>query len=197
MAFPIDPNVFRLRLIWTNGSSISDTNNVIYMNDLTNARSAVQCAEDFNTAANANPDCWGLISGNYDCFTIEAQPMDGATAPVAVTLPHTMSGQAGGEDLPGNACVVTLQTLGIGRRRRGRMFLGPVTEGQVSFGTLNPTTVAAVQADFDTLLTALIADDLQPVVASQVGSGLFTAVEHYRVNGYVATQRQRLVRLRG
>src|SRR6185312_5691927 len=99
--------------------------------------------------------------------------------------------------VPECAVSVGLRTATIGRSARGRAFVGPLVEGVIDDGTVNPTQVSNMQADWERFQTDLAANSPsfgQFVASYKLALGFL--VTSYSVKPYVATQRRRLVRTR-
>ena len=121
----------------------------------------------------------------------EYTPLDGVTATTVIT--HAVAGVDANDPLPASiALVVTVRTALRGRRNRGRIYTGPYCEDANLAGVPTTATVAAVQTQWSSLLTALAGSGVSLGVASYVAPGAFTDCTTLTVDPRWDTQRRRL-----
>lgn len=179
------------------------------------ARSAfVTCGHENDTGSN---DPVALASALLDTM-IGADSFQGLLDSQVVMASCTVRlGQDGGEPLVGVdtgtiagsrnslspagnvAVLVHKRTASGGRRNRGRFFLPwhIANTNILEDGTIDSTTVAALQTDMNGWRTALVAASLPPVVLHSTGLTVPpapTPITTFQVDNLVATQRRRLGR---
>lgn len=133
---------------------------------------------DMDTLAQRAWDAWELnvlpvLSSSYTLVQVRAALMDTDESPVGTYGESPQpTGGATGEFLPaGAAAVVTLRTGARGRSGRGRMYLGPLPEGQVANGEMLPAYVDAVQLGVEGFRADLASDGWNLGVLSQYSGG--------------------------
>lgn len=190
---PIIPDTYRCSLNWTDGIGHHAVN-VVHILKALSSPSAVAAALD----ANANGNMWGYVSPAYVMQRIDVTELDGASASYSLlTSGFKWTGQGAGDAIPAAACVLTLRTAFRGRTHRGRLFLGPISEGGQTAGILTGGVfLTNVQNAWDSWLAAMVAAGFQPVVASYKFPAGQVPITSILVNQVVATQRRRQSRLR-
>jgi hypothetical protein len=107
----------------------------------------------------------------------------------------TVIGTATGGSLPVNcALLVRKNTAQGGRMHRGRMYVPPFSIAEAGVNTLGdlPEGLAELQADWNLFYTALVSQDLEPVLFHSVVGVAPTPITSFTVDGKIATQRRRL-----
>jgi len=180
---------FRVTFNWTNLSGGPSSHNVMHFT------SASLNEEDLGNALEAQLDdaMFTAISADYECVSLDIIKLDGTSA--TQTYEFTGGGFHGdGSDqiiYEGAACV-SLRSLVRGPKGRGRVFLGPVSEGSTGNGLINPTGVAIMQSAWDSFIIGIAGADAILSVASYVHETAY-AVQTAHVDEYLCTQRRRLV----
>jgi hypothetical protein len=117
-------------------------------------------------------------------------PLDGVTASTVIS--HVLAGLDAAEPLAPSLCVVcTLRTALRGRSNRGRAYIGPFTESQNNFGSVNPILATGFAVQWNNFLATLVGTGLSLVVASYLHSSA-TNVTSVTVDTKWDTQRRRL-----
>lgn len=135
-----------------------------------------------------------VLSSNWAFQSMEITPLDGLTAPSFFAFTGGAHGTASGDIVPGYCNVISQRTAVRGPRGRGRMYIGPTTEGALTSGrflTANLTTIAASWGAFDANMAG---DGIQPVVASYVHSDAHDVVS-IRADQSAGIQRRRQRRI--
>lgn len=135
---------------------------------------------------------WASLADNLSSVEqIRYTPLDGTTATVVES--HVIPGAESAHALPANvALVITLRTGVRGRSFRGRVYQAPFVEAyNDDDGGPSSVLVAAVQAQWEELLAALVGSGLTLVVASYE-LVVATDVASVTVDGRWDTQRRRL-----
>lgn len=183
---PVIPNTLKAVLRWGPGNSVAVINRLHF-------HSATVDVAGLDTFLNSN-----LTSGMFDCMsnvrTLNSYgitPLDGTTAEQEFPGPG-IHGSGSGQDSPASAGVVSLRTATRGPRGRGRVYLGPVTEDNMSNGSLSDRTT--VQSAWDTFLAAAAAASFPVVVASYKHLDTHTVL-HALVDNELGTQRRRQSKL--
>jgi hypothetical protein len=122
---------------------------------------------------------------------IRYTPLDGSSATSVIT--HVHAGAQVDDALPASTClVVTVRTAIRGRRARGRIYIGPWTEGaNAAGGTPASTTVSGLAVQFESLRTSLTGSGVTLGVASYL-AGQFNDAVACTVDPRWDTQRRRL-----
>jgi hypothetical protein len=190
-ALPTINDVFRVTFEFLS-SDAHRANNVLHFRTTgTDAELAATINDVLDNGGSYNP--WTALSNSWECSNINVLPLDGSSAGQDYPLSPNIVGDGSGNVLPNCCLLVSLHTSQRGSRGRGRVFVGPVTEDNVSngvFGTLYAGGVASQWQSFiDDLAAATPAVAL--VVASYVHSDAHDVLSH-RVDLTMATQRRRL-----
>lgn len=164
---PVIAETFRITLRWP-GGVYPDVHNVFHVQSPSATPSDIAASLD----ANWLDGQFGVISSNYSCQTYMILPLDGHSiteefAP-APAVSDALDGQASGEILFSMALCLGWLTAQRGPRGRGRLFLGPVTEGEVNQTAWNGVDYAVAAAQWDAWGAAMIGDGITPSVASYV-----------------------------
>jgi hypothetical protein len=196
---PVIANTFRVAMNWVHSGGQRSTN-VMHIRNAT---------VDAAGVATDVLDAWGrpqlsFLADSYVLETIVVTPLDGSSASFIAPSPGGLrfTGEMTGDPIPASAGVVKLRTSLRGRSHRGRLFIGPNGEGNIANGGIDPTFVAACQADWErfqfnatTGLPGVGSGDSLMVVASYK---LATAanVTAFLAEEVAGTQRRRQSRLR-
>jgi hypothetical protein len=187
---PVITDMFRVTFLWNRLNGVQPRN-VIY----------IQCASgnvaDIPGALNAawHSGMWDPIPSGYGFSLVSTLPLDGSSASVVQAV-TTQTGTATGSDIiPGSAGIVSFATGFRGPANRGRIFLGPQSEGEQTNGLAQDMAACATAwAAFQTSLQAHT-----PVCAHHVVS--IKNSTHHPVTSYVGrpvcgSQLRRLKQLR-
>ena len=135
------------------------------------------------------------VSDAYHFSNFDVTPLDGVTATQNWYSGFTFTGGTGGNFIPAVAALVSLKTHRRGARGRGRLYLGPVSEGAVVNGQCTPyVSMSAAWRDFaDAIPTS--PTEMSLGVASYTHADV-NGVTSLKVEQELATQRRRQSRLR-
>jgi hypothetical protein len=128
----------------------------------------------------------------YTVNEVTLTPLDGETAGQAFPLGGTMSGNATGGLLPNVAAVMSFRTAQRGPRGRGRIYLGPCGEADISDGLLDSgkrTDVINAWVEFNVALSGSSAA-AQLAVASYTHSDA-NSVTSFTMRTQAGTMRKR------
>ena len=189
---PVITNVYRCALNWTNSTNAMVATNVIHVQKA--AVTASDVATELDT--DATNTMWELQTTDQQVTQIVVTKLDGSSAsfPYTPATPANWTGHGGaGDFVPQVAAIVKCITGKRGRSYRGRIFLPWIAEAQMGDGGLNGTSRATCTAAWREFLADMQGNGFVPVVASYK---LATAepILDMAVEGFVATQRRRLVR---
>jgi hypothetical protein len=186
------PNTFLVTLLWNRVDGVMPRNVL----GIGSSGSEVQVA---NTVSGALTNAmFNGMTSDYVCPFVSVLPLDGTTASIQNTTAIGCHGAASpGDQVPSTAVVVSLKTANRGPRNRGRVYLGPITEGSQSNGMLGSTEQAAAQTAWNTFLTTIAAasPSCQLVVVSRKHSTAQTVTQAI-VERTLGTQRRRQTQLR-
>jgi hypothetical protein len=194
MPLPTITNVKRVAFPFSGGGQFTCVN---VLNFRTTASEADLGAAIFDALDNGgayNP--WTALDSDFSCPTLEIIALDGASATVFVNG-TPIEGDGTGDMVPNCAQVVSFHTTQRGPRGRGRVYIGPVTEGNITNGSFTDTFANGVIAQWETFIGELAA--LSPSIELVVAS--YTHADAHQVQSVTAdrvagTQRRRLDRLR-
>jgi hypothetical protein len=193
---PVIPDVFRITLRWSMVSGVRPVN-VFHVR--APASTAADVANDVRTAilAGFSPqNMFRPMASGYTLEEFDVLPLDG-TSPVFQKnmLPDNIIGGSTGEIIPQAAAVISLKTTIRGARGRGRMYLGPTTEGTDTAGLIDGPIAAATLTGWGNFIASLSASGSDLVIASYVHSDAHDVL-NVRVDSVVGTQRRRADQLR-
>lgn len=188
MPLPVIPFAFRMTLNW--GGSVLGVrpHNVLHFGG-----SGSNNEDDLAAAFDANAD-GGLftpIDETYSIESIDIIALDGVAAQKTYVLTTPISGSGTGQGIPASAAVLSMHTAQRGPRGRGRLFLGPTSEGETSNGVWGTTvTRANLVTAWMAFNAAMVADGFVNVVASYVHEDDHV-VTNYGMRPQVGTLRRR------
>lgn len=188
---PTIADVYRCRLILTSLSGVKPVN-TIHVLAPSSSVSAVAAA--FNT--NATADMVRPISSGIDWQGVSITPLDGTTAETDHIFTTHKTGGATGEVIWNMAACLSFKSNQRGPQGRGRVFLGPTTEGINSSGVWTPSDASACSTAWGVFFAALTTAGIIPVVASYVHSAAYPIVS-IRADNALCSQRRRLDRFAG
>lgn len=194
---PTIPNVYRVSLEWDQANGIQP-NNVMHIAAVTGTVDEVAAAiEDAHTSVIGTHNPWAGMSSSFELTTLKLLPLDGTSAEFDFALSTPWAGSASGEIIPASAAVMSFHTIQRGARGRGRMYVGPTTEGSQINGLITGTVVTEMTAGWIAFQAALLAESpsLQLVVASYVHADA-NDVTSFRCDSVAGTQRRRQDQLR-
>lgn len=167
---PVIENVSRVTFLWTPSGAV----NVMHFHQAELSTAGLFGALD----ANVLGGMWQCNSTGDRVGEVRITPLDGATPtvpfhPASVTK---WKGQSTGETIPAAAAVVSLHTSLRGRSNRGRVFVGPVSESSNVSGMLETSVPGTMTTAWTNFASAMIADDVEFVVASYLKSTALTVI---------------------
>jgi hypothetical protein len=199
---PVIPNTFRCALNWRTGAGQIAVN-VFHIGTAapSTAAAVMEVLDDTVTGA-----MWGMVSSQWAVDHVAITPLDGTSATqsfIPGTPAHWVGG-TGGDFVPAVSGLMKLTTLARGRAHRGRLYLPPPAEAQISNGVFVDGTPGTSTTGWTAFQAALLVDPDTPcqvVVASYdrkhggagAGAGTVTA---FLGETACATQRRRQGRLR-
>lgn len=194
MAYPVINDCWRVALNWrASGGTPANVNNILHFGMLTGDATDLGSGLDSELTS----DMFDPMSSAYVLESYDITKLDGTSATVTWSATGLVTGNSSGGVVPEAACSVGFRTNTIGRSARGRAYVGPLVEGVIDGGQINPTQVNNTQDAWVAFGAAI--QGLSPAIAHSVASyKLATAyvVSSYSTKAYVATQRRRLVRTR-
>lgn len=194
---PVIPNCFRATFIWSPVDS-SHPVNVMHFSS---------SAGDEDSLAAALDSSWkngmvGVVTGGTSIIRYDILALDGLSATRSYTpAPANTEGQDGqatGAPLLELALCVAFQTTERGPRKRGRIYLGPITENEITGPTFDGVDFGAIEGAWSDFNAAMVgtADAWLHGVASYKSGGVFTGIQSYRADQFPCTQRRRLTSTR-
>lgn len=163
--------------------------NVTHFHDDTRTVSGLATA----ITAHVTAGMWAPIGNFLVINQFDLTPLFGDLATVSFNTDASAKWKgsvAGAESVPNCAAVVSMKTAFRGPRNRGRMYIGPVAESAMGYGTLDNTIRTTMINAWNAFGAACVADDFQHVVASYVGGTALTVLQ-YNVRPAVGTVRKR------
>lgn len=191
---PTIADVFRVSFEFTNGSGQTSVNVLHFRNSGTASEVAAAINSVLDNSGSYNP--WTALSTAFECSTINIIPLDGVSAGQDFTISPAISGDAAGDAIPNCAMVVSFHTGTRGSRGRGRIFIGPIAEGNQGDGFFLDSYISGVSSQWESFISDLNAQStpVDLVVASYKHADAHVVTSH-RVDRKIGTQRRRLERL--
>jgi len=192
---PTIPNVYRIQVEWDSTVAVTPVN-VFHVRALSGTASAIGTA--VATALSAHtPQMWDPLYTGIIAHSILVTPLDGTTAGFDVPLGTPIDGGGSGGLLPQVCAVVSLKSTQRGSRGRGRMYVGPVGETQVTDGNLAGTSQSNMLTAWGAFVNSLNSGtpSIQLVIASYKHADAHD-VTNIRVDTVCGTQRRRQNQLR-
>jgi hypothetical protein len=187
---PIIANVWRVTFNWSEHGGIAPRN-VMHFLDATGGRTASQLVTNIEAAIDV--DQFIPVQNSYNIQSFDCLKLDGTSSTVNITSAGNANetGGTSGDSVPNLAAVVKLATGLRGREHRGRVFLGPISEGAVDAGMLNSATADAVTEAWVDFTNTLITANWPLVVASYRHASA-SAVANVRCRYRAGSVRRRL-----
>lgn len=189
---PVIPFVFRTT--WNFTPSVGQpTHNVLHFYD--GARTALELVGAIEDAISPNYiEMFASVQNGYGLDSIDVIALDGTSPTFNVPI-GSFGGQASGQPIPNSCGIITLRTAERGRSHRGRVYLGPLSEGGVDNGVVDVTDKESAQSGWGAFKTACSTNEFNLVVASYK---LKTTSDVVSVTAQpiAGTQRRRQSRLR-
>lgn len=190
-ALPVIEDVYRVSLNW---SQVSGCTPVNVMNFFAASTDPVSLGESLGGTFSSA--MFGCMHSSFNLDSLAVLPLDGATATVVVPVSGVTGGGSGDTVIPA-AGLVSLRTAHRGPSGRGRVYLGPVSEGVSGGGALESSVVTSMQTAWNTFRTDLATADVPStlVVASYVHA-VANSLVSCTVETLMGTQRRRQQQLR-
>lgn len=195
---PIIEDVYRVTLQWSPTGGCNPAN-VMHFSMATGNEDDLAAGLD----ASWQNGMFGVVSSTTSVIRYDILKLDGTSTTKGIVPDPANSegldGQAGGTPLYELALCIAFQTDVRGPRARGRIYLGPVSENNITgpaFNGVDFDVVSGVWQDFNDALVGLGTPILHGV-ASYKSGGQFNGIGHYRTDHFPATMRRRLVATRG
>lgn len=195
MPTPTISNVWRVVLLW-NGVAGITPRNIFHVRTLTSdvADLAGFINDAFQDAAAAADQFHGK-HGSDKLTAFSLQPLDGATAATDWPVTPNITPPGTGEVVPSTCSVVSFKTAQLGPRGRGRMYVGPLIEGDQADGVTSTTLRTQQLAGWDTFIDSLDGNGVKLVVASYAHADAHDVVT-VRIDRLIGNQRRRQDQLR-
>jgi hypothetical protein len=153
---PVIANVWRVTFEFNEAHGISPRN-VMHFLDSGGDRTADGV---FNAINDNLPSggLWGPVGDEYTVQQLGIIKLDGTSATTfhPTDTSAKWQGGVGGDIIPNGAAVVKLQTGLRGREHRGRVFLGPLSEGAQADGYIGSTIQSDTTSDWVAFTNALV-----------------------------------------
>jgi len=196
MPLPIIANCARVTFNLQSSSGAASHNVIHVMKDagVTYTELGDRLASLLDDAAEA--DLWRPLPSDYGLTSVDITPLDGTTATRTIERGASAwpDGQGGIAVLPQVCALIKEQTAVRGRRNRGRIYIGPITETSQADGNMVSTTQDALTDAWVAFSNDLVGQSLAIGVASYVGRTVHQVTE-IACERSVATQRRRLHRV--
>lgn len=149
----------------------------------------------FDTEISAQTSTTNVFRENSSLASVvsfEVLKLDGVSS-TQVFVPTTWGGGSSGEVIPNQAAIVSLRTTLRGPQGRGRLFMGPVTEGNITNGRISSVRATQLKDNWFDFFAALVLQtpSIEPCVASYAHES-FEVVNQVQVPLLMGTQRRRL-----
>ena len=196
MPLPTISNVYRVATEFTPGGTGVTPVNVFHVR--ASGTDALTMGAVLNDALGpSSADMWQFMYTGISASSIKVQKLDGVSAAIDFPLDASIEGGGSGGVLAGICAVLSLHTARVGARGRGRMYIGPCGETQISNSTLDPSDQSTMLAAWSDFIDALngSSPSTQLVVASYKHADA-NDVTNIRVDNVVGQQRRRNDQLR-
>lgn len=161
-------------MVWSTFGGVRPVN-VFHL--ITSSTNETEIGEEVDLAFNAGTSqCFAGVSSQYTVDFYQITLLDGASATIIVDATHGVGGLASGAPIPQVAAVLSLRTPQRGARGRGRLYMGPLSEGVVDNGIVE----SSVRADFIAGWTDFEAELTGSPIAASLGVASYV---HAEVNG--------------
>jgi hypothetical protein len=189
---PVIDDVYRVTLAWSPIASANPAN-VMHFSMATGDESDIAAGLD----ASWENGMFGCVSSSTSVIRYDVLKLDG-TSPTRFFVPDPansegLDGQAGGDPAMSMAVCVAFQTDFRGPANRGRIYLGPISESEISGSELVGVDTAVIAAQWQTFNDNLVG--LGTPILHGVASykhHTFHGISGYRCDTYPTTQRRRL-----
>lgn len=186
---PTIPDLYRVVILWSPSFTVTPRN-VFHVHNTSGDVDAVASALETAFIAGRSPqNMFRGMGSSYSATSVSITPLDGSSAATDHGI-TAITGGSSGEVIPMASAVVSLKTAQKGARGRGRMYVGPTTEGSQDSGILDSAIQAAMLTGWGNFIASL-ETDLTPLhVASytHVDSHEVTSV---RIDTLLGTMRRR------
>ena len=194
MALPVIENVFRCTLNWSTADGVTPRN--VFHVRSTAPATELEIADAINTSTTV--EMWNLVGAGYHVDSVTVLALDGSSAGDEKLLAAGNNGGGAGDPIPSACAVLTQRTAQRGPRGRGRLYLGPMAEGDAGSGLIPGTKLTACVEAWIEFNENLVNDATTPcvmVVASYTHADAHN-VTNFSMNPIQGTQRRRQNQLR-
>lgn len=185
MTLPVIENVFRCTWNWEPTGGIHPNNVLHFLSDTGDEADLADKLDD-NITTN-------MISMMHDGIHIaryEIIKLDGTSATQIFASESSADGAGSGDVVPAAALVLSMHTTVRGPRGRGRLYMGPMCEGNMVDGMIGSGIAVATVTAWTTFAGAMQTDGWTHGVASYEHSD-FNPVLSYSVRPQLGTMRRR------
>jgi len=152
MTLPVIADTYRITLNWSTQAGVAPRN-VFHVRSSGNTAAAIGALmeSEFESTMFAG------MASQFALLSLDVLPLDGSSATLVHGMTRSITGDSSGDFVPSTAAVCSFRTAQRGPRGRGRMYIGPCTEGVQTDGILSGTVAssgAAAWAEFMTDLAA-------------------------------------------
>jgi hypothetical protein len=193
MPLPVIANTYRvaMMMVGVEGALPPHTVNVIHVRTTMEDEEGI-AATIFSSSAAREANLYAFQPTNYSLVDITVTKLDGTSGGVAVSGAGG-SGQQSDDWVPQGAVVISLSTGGRGPQARGRIYLGPCSEGQQTAGVLYQPTADSCLSGWQGFQDDLASDNCELVVASYRHS-VARSVSSIALHPLLRTMRRRATR---
>jgi hypothetical protein len=191
---PVIADTFRVALLW-NGIAPVNPVNVFHVHDNSGTATASDVNDEISNQAAAN--MWLCLPDAMAVGLLRITPLDG-TSPTVDFTPNVASrfeGQQAGQYSPQVACLEKFTTDRRGPANRGRMFLGPVSEGVQVDGVYGGAGLGLQQTAWENFVSGMTTAGF-PLCVASYKHGTQRAILAVATESTFATQKRRQNRLR-
>jgi hypothetical protein len=193
---PVIPQVYRVTLLWVPHDGIT-VRNVLNVHDPTNFYNEAGIGASIGAQLGTVSHCFQCMPTAFSLPQCQVLALDGTSAGQTVTFSST-SGGGTGDTIPQASGVLKFHTGLRGQRNRGRLYIGPVSEGSQAAGLLDSTIQSNMTTAWSTVWSNL-ASLTAPIimgVASYKGAVFHALDVGPQMEGKLGTQRRRMQQLR-
>jgi hypothetical protein len=177
-------------LLWNVSNGVAPVN-VVHVQSAT--KDATEIGDLMDAAF--EPEMFALVDSEYRIDQLAILPLDGTSATTIHNVVTDTHGAGTGGSLPAISAVLSFRTDQRGPRGRGRIYLGPLAESNVTNGIVGGDAFGPTTGAWEDFYEALNDDDVAGVVASytHADAHLISAIT---MDNRAGTQRRRQDQLR-
>lgn len=193
---PVIADTFRITILWNRLNGVEPRNVFHVQSLLTNETDVGGVIDDAIATLAVKQRLFDCMPDIYTANHLDILKLDGSSATVNYGLTNELEGASGTDEFEPAPCgVLSLRTAFRGPRGRGRLYVGPVSEGAVAYGKLLTGVATNMVDTWTDLKDEMSTNGVVLSVASYQHADVHP-VTHFVVSDTLGTQRRRQDQLR-